>query len=190
MPSTESALSLLRESLADGKLQHGSNMLNLCVLKPGMSTLHIPTDAGMRLERRNVVCATDIAELAIFYGAIKAVLLAAGVVRGSAVHLVRNDCGDVVDYRLFVSDRGKQIVRERESQGGLSAVYFLARDGLSPNSDQHEWTSDNEVPVLGSVAVTSRHLEHNIFNLPPPGNNPSSLAYYEMIGAPPETPPI
>lgn len=175
-----------------GRLLHGTNALGLAALKPHTSpNLHIHDATGERVVSESVVCATEHAEAAIFYAAIRAVVRAAGVHRGAGLRAIRFEQGFAVGYEYFLSDRGKQVIETHEAKGGLSVVYFLPRERFAYNPTAYAWQSAHTISTeLGSATVTSGDLPFDIYDLRPSDSDPQIRAYSDQFGIPPETPPL
>jgi len=171
-----------------GHILHGSPLLHLATLLPGVSaSLSVHTATGERRTNPQAVHGTLYPEHAIFYGTIHAVVRNAGLHRASALkpRLLNNA---VLDYDYFLSDSGKDLIADRVKAKVKSSANACTSSSFSQVPGFQEWVAatGRSVDVLGSVAVTADLLPFNIFDLASPDSDPDIHRYYVEAGVPAE----
>jgi hypothetical protein len=200
IPTVEATRSHLYDQVMRGKVIHGSLHPDLDALKAYKTRLlHVNDVTGERVPPRRIVAATGlseqapgltpplVAELAIFYGAVRSVMRDSPIKHSTSIKPVRDGNGNIIDHRYYLDDAGKEYIARRESTGGVSAVYIAASEEFTYAPNDQEYVAEHDIPILGSIAVTSAHLLHNIYELPSPASDPEIVAIRARFDAFTET---
>lgn len=122
-----------------------------------------------------------------FYGGIYKVVQRARLHRGAGAKPIRGESGRLVEYRYYLSDKGKDFIRTQEKSGIYGAGYFLDKKLLLYHEADQEWSTADVIRDPSSIAINSQLLPFDIYDLPSPDSDPDIHAYYEKFGTPPES---
>lgn len=181
----------LEAHVAGGGLLHGSPTRNITRLRAASTdSLHVDTRTAEKIVDPRIICATDDVDLAIFYACVYRPVCDAQIRRGAAILPQRNEQGDVVDRKYFLSDRGKQLVAESETACIRAAAYLLEQALLEYVKRFCEWRSYEDLDHIGEVAVQASMLSVDVYDLAAPDSNATIHGFYERDNTPAETPAL